>query len=550
MKNKLFVVVSGEICSGKSTLSNNLNSCFGFKAFHTRDLIAKLGNLEKRKDLQQLGAHLDKRTKGSWVRDYFLKETYYKHKEFNFFSIDSVRISNQIKYLRESFGTSVVHVHLSCSPNVLYKRYIERNKKKNPGITLNEIKNQYFAIKSDPTEKQVNSLIDLADLKVNTERLSEKDVYTKVASFLGILSKLSNPCVDVVIGGQFGSEAKGQICAYLAPDYDALVRVGGPNAGHSVYAVPDPYVFHILPSGSIKSLNAKLIIGPGAVINIDTLKTEIEKYKIYDTDRLVIDYNATIITKEDIKKEENIVKRIGSTGQGVGAATANNILNRNSDNKNKAHFFEKELKGYLGSASEALEKVYRNNGKVLLEGTQGTMLSIHHGLYPFVTSRDTTVNGCIAEAGISPRRLRKIILVTRCYPIRVESPENGTSGSFESTELEWKQISKRSGVPLAELLEIEKTSTTKRRRRVAEFSWYLFRKSCELNSPTDIALTFVDYINVQNKKARRFEQLTSETIEFIDEIERCSEAPVSLISTRFDYRSIIDRRSWKFKDGY
>jgi len=44
--------------------------------------------------------------------------------------------------------------------------------------------------------------------------------------------------------------------------------------------------------------------------------------------------------------------------------------------------------------------------------------------------------------------------------------------------------------------------------------------------------------------ARRFEQLTRETINFVEEIERVSGAPVSLISTRFHYRSIIDRRIW------
>lgn len=48
----------------------------------------------------------------------------------------------------------------------------------------------------------------------------------------------------------------------------------------------------------------------------------------------------------------------------------------------------------------------------------------------------------------------------------------------------------------------------------------------------------------RNREARRFEQLTEDTIRFIEEIERVASAPVSLISTRFDSRSIIDRRSW------
>ena len=61
---------------------------------------------------------------------------------------------------------------------------------------------------------------------------------------------------------------------------------------------------------------------------------------------------------------------------------------------------------------------------------------------------------------------------------------------------------------------------------------------------TDIALTFADYISIKNTRARRFDQLTQDTIRFAEEIEKVSGAPVSLISTRFHWRSIIDRRSW------
>jgi adenylosuccinate synthase len=68
--------------------------------------------------------------------------------------------------------------------------------------------------------------------------------------------------------------------------------------------------------------------------------------------------------------------------------------------------------------------------------------------------------------------------------------------------------------------------------------------AASLNGPTDIALTFADYLSVKNRKARRFEQLEQETIRFVQEIERVSGAPVSLIATRFHFRSIIDRRSW------
>ena len=147
--------------------------------------------------------------------------------------------------------------------------------------------------------------------------------------------------------------------------------------------------------------------------------------------------------------------------------------------------------------------------------------------------------------GIGPRRLRKVIMVARRYPIRVQNPSGGTSGDFRSTEIKLSEISDRSGYPLDKMMKIEKTSTTGKDRRIAEFSWQLFRKACELNTPTDIALTFADYIDHKNQEARIFGNLTEPTTRFIDEMEKCAGVPVSLISTRFHYRSIIDRRNWK-----
>ena len=83
-----------------------------------------------------------------------------------------------------------------------------------------------------------------------------------------------------------------------------------------------------------------------------------------------------------------------------------------------------------------------------------------------------------------------------------------------------------------------------RQRRVAEFNWEILRRASALNGPTDIALTFVDYLHPKNQRARRFEQLDSTAINFIEEVQRVAAAPVSLISTRFGFRSIIDRRAW------
>jgi len=113
-----------------------------------------------------------------------------------------------------------------------------------------------------------------------------------------------------------------------------------------------------------------------------------------------------------------------------------------------------------------------------------------------------------------------------------------------SQPISWKEVARRSGIPYSELLRCERTSTTNRRRRVDEFDWALLRKAASLNAPTDIGLTFVDYLSLKNREARQFEQLEDETKAFIGEVERVAAAPVTLISTRFHHRSIIDRRAW------
>jgi adenylosuccinate synthase len=138
-------------------------------------------------------------------------------------------------------------------------------------------------------------------------------------------------------------------------------------------------------------------------------------------------------------------------------------------------------------------------------------------------------------------------MVVRCYPIRVANPNgndpSGTSGPLRR-EISVEEIARRSNLDIDVIKRTEKTSTTGRDRRIGEFDWRQFRRAVSLNAPTDIVLTFVDYLNSENAKAYRFEQLTTETQAFIEELETVSHAPVSLINTKFEIRSIIDRRSW------
>ena len=287
-------------------------------------------------------------------------------------------------------------------------------------------------------------------------------------------------------------------------------------------------------------MDASLLIGAGAVIRVADLLKEIADCNV-DVERLRIDKNAMIISDEDIEGEAALKATIGSTGQGVGSATARRIMGRSQPAQLARDV--PALRPYLCTGLDVLYDFFHRNGRICLEGTQGTELSLYHGRYPHVTSRDTTASGCIAEAGIPPSKIRRVIMVCRTYPIRVQDPAEGTSG-YMSQPISLEEISRRSGIELPTLQATERTSTTNRPRRIAEFDWSLLRKASLLNGPTDIALTFADYLSSQNGGARRFEQLHPATINFIQEVERVSGARVSLIATGFNPRSVIDRRAW------
>ena len=534
---RLLVLLSGAVASGKSTLGNKLVTSFGATLIKTWQLLTgtEPDVSRDRVSLQNLGEKLDAQTSGQWVAEALGRITP-QLPDDAIVVVDSVRILEQIDCIRRGFGPTVVHVHLEASEKDLKRRYARRKRK-----DIKELPS-YDDVLKNATEREVPTLRGKADVVINTTSSDEEDVLIRAASHLGLYGRACNRVVDVLVGGQYGSEGKGQVAAYLSRDYDLLIRVGGPNAGHKVYKAEDPDTFHILPSGSRVS-SAHLILGPGAVVDINTLRDEINRLQI-EPHRLTVDPQVLIITQEDKDKEKRLVDEIGSTGQGVGAATARRILQRDSSVELARNI--DVLRPYVRPTWKCLEERMRDpNVRILLEGTQGTALSLYHGFYPYVTSRDTTVSGCLAEAGISPGHLRRTILVIRTYPIRVESPpsKGKTSGPLKQ-ELTFRDIATRSSLPLKEIKTTERTSTTNKTRRIGEFDWELLKKSVFLNSPTDIALTFVDYITGDNQNARRFDQLSPDTLRFIEEVERVANAPVSLISTRFHYRSVIDRRSW------
>jgi adenylosuccinate synthase len=540
---KQIVLISGSISSGKTTLSDLLRTRFQqIEVLKTKEVIRELARKKTGKDLpaerkamQEFGDRLDQETNGEWVRDalqHLLARLGSSEPEA-IVLVDAVRIPEQIRAIRKAYGFSVLHIHLQTPTEVLSRRYRHRNS------GLKELAS-FSDARKNKTEARVQNLENAADVVINTKLCRKEDVLAKAATYLGLYSSHHARMVDVLIGGQYGSEGKGHIASYLAPEYSLLVRVGGPNAGHKVFLADGPYTHHQLPSGTLRS-EANLLIGAGSVLNVEHLMKEIADCNV-NRARLSIDPRAMVISAADIAREAGIKARIGSTGQGVGRAAARRIVDRGKRIKLAGDI--PELAPFMhGESWEILEDAYSRGQKILVEGTQGIGLSLYHGDYPHVTSRDTSASGALSEAGVPASRVRKIIMVCRTFPIRVESPKTGDSGPM-GQEISWSKIAKRSSISLSQLNKTERTSTTDRRRRVGEFDWVLLRKAATLNSPTDIALTFTDYLDIQNEKARRYEKLTTETIRFIEEVEKVASAPVSLISTRFGFRSIIDRRTW------
>lgn len=562
MRGLRVVVISGQVGAGKSTLARGLVATYRAVSVSTKDLLRLVAesrgvHLEaERSVLQEYGAALDAETGGAWVADAVSAKISGApiagraarqavdpggDQPVGLYIVDAVRTREQIEFLREALGADVTHVHLYSSRQVLSQRYEHRGN----ASGLKELPS-YADVARDLTEQGVVHLKNDADVAIDTERSNEADVLIRAAAALGLLPDADVRLVDVLVGGQYGSEGKGNLAFFLARDYDLLVRVGGPNAGHKV-PLPTPYTHRLLPSGTQANEQARLLLGPGATLDLDVLLGEIADCSV-ESDRLSIDPQAMIIEAADLEAEQALVAGIGSTGKGGGAAAARRILGRTPDRVEVPVRLARdvsELTPYVRPAREVLDEVYRNGQRVLLEGTQGTALSLYHGDYPHVTSRDTTTPGTLAEAGIGPRRIRRVILVCRTYPIRVQNPDReGTTSGPMSQEISYQELADRSRIPVEELHQTEKGSVSHRQRRIAEFDWVQLRRSVELNGATDIALTFADYLDVANRDAQRYDQLTGDTIRFVEEVERVSGVPVSLITTRFDARSVIDRRRW------
>jgi len=119
---------------------------------------------------------------------------------------------------------------------------------------------------------------------------------------------------------------------------------------------------------------------------------------------------------------------------------------------------------------------------VLLEGSQGTLLDVDHGTYPFVTSSNPTAGGAAVGSGIGPTRITTVLGILKAYTTRVGSGPFPT----ELFDANGEYLTKTGG---------EFGVTTGRRRRCGWFDAVIARYATRVNGITDYFLTKLDVLS-------------------------------------------------------
>src|SRR5512144_1963909 len=270
----------------------------------------------------------------------------------------------------------------------------------------------------------------------------------------------------VLVGAQWGDEGKGKATDLLGSAVDYVVKFnGGNNAGHTIVIEGEKYALHLLPSG-ILTPTCTPVIGNGVVIDLAVLFEEIDALEArgVDTSRLLVSANAHIIAPYNRvldKVNERFLgsRKIGTTGRGIGPTYGDKVarlgvrvqdlfdpsilrqkvqgalrdknailvkaFNRRAVEVDAvvAEFlsYADRLRPYVGDTGRVLAEALARGDVVLLEGSQGTLLDVDHGTYPFVTSSNPTAGGACVGSGIPPTRITRVIGVSKAYTTRVGS---------------------------------------------------------------------------------------------------------------------------------
>ncbi len=265
--------------------------------------------------------------------------------------------------------------------------------------------------------------------------------------------------VTAIVGAQWGDEGKGRIVDYLAQRADMVIRFqGGDNAGHTVVNDRGDFRLHLVPSG-IFNPATRCIIGPGAVVNPDTLLAEMAELAAAGVDlanlwlseraHVVLPYHRLL---DGLEESARGGKSIGTTKRGIGPAYADKAARTGvrlgdllrpaylrerlaatlpQKNLTLAHFGQPPLAlddllalaetwcSALGSrivdTLPLVQAAVRGGQAVLLEGQLGVMRDLDWGTYPFVTSSSPIAGGAAAGAGLPPAAITEVIGVVKAY---------------------------------------------------------------------------------------------------------------------------------------
>ncbi len=331
------------------------------------------------------------------------------------------------------------------------------------------------------------------------------------------------PCT-IIVGAFWGDEGKGKIISYLAlkDNLDFCVRTGSVNAAHTVWFEGKKYALHMVPAAFINP-KTRLLIAAGANVDVKTFFTEVELTQVQE--RIGIDQMASIIEEKHsaADKASAVNKGIGTTGRGVGPAIEERVRRTAKLAKDIS-----ELKPYITDQVQEVNDGLDAGKKVLLEGTQGFMLSLFlGGGYPYVTSRDTGASAIASEAGVGPTRVDDVLIVYKSFITRVGAgPLPGEITKEEAQKRGWFEVAAGTG----------------RDRRSAPFDYDLARKTAKINGATQSALTKLDVIFPSCRGAKKYSDLPKEAKDFVKEIEDKTGVPVVLIGTGPEALDIVDCR--------
>ncbi len=333
----------------------------------------------------------------------------------------------------------------------------------------------------------------------------------------------------LAVGTQWGDEGKAKFIDYLSERIDIIVRYqGGANAGHTVEAKGQTYVFHLIPSGILYP-NTISVVGNGVVLDPQAFAKELNYLRekgVEGAEKRILISEATHIVLplhrliDNLEEELAGQSKIGTTRRGIGICYGDKVnrtglrmidlLEERSLRERLSHIlavknpiltkiyglsavelepllqelleFGDLVRPMVVNTSLYLNRALAEGRAVLLEGAQGTALDIDFGTYPYVTSSNPTTGGAIAGSGISFGYLKEVIGICKAYVSRVGE------GPFP-TELHGKA---------GELLRHrgnEFGATTGRPRRCGWFDVELLRHAARVNGLTSLALTKIDVLS-------------------------------------------------------